>query len=62
MKKTYLTPCTNVLRVQAEQIVATSIGVSNESQNGLVGDVKGGDWSDIFSNEGGITSDSPFED
>ena len=62
MKKTYLTPCTNVLRVQTEQIVAESLSVNNNTRNDIVGDVKGGDWGDIFSNEGGITSDSPFED
>ena len=62
MKKTYSTPQTNILRMQPETMVAQSLNVDNTSHNDISGDVKGGDWGDIFSGQEAITSDSPFED
>ena len=62
MKKIYSAPRTEVLRVQTEQMVAASLGIDHTPHDGIGGDVKGGDWSDIFGNDGGNTSDSPFED
>jgi len=51
MKKQYIRPALEQMTAVAETIVAASLNISNDAQNGVSGDVKeskGDDWDDIW--------------
>lgn len=54
MKKPYITPRVAFFAVNLETLIAASLRVDNEAQNGISGDAKG-DWGNIW--DGDVSSD-----
>ena len=48
MKKIYQQPTITVVKIDANLPIANSLKINNEAQNGIVGDVKGNEWGDIW--------------
>ncbi|MBP3821846.1 MAG: hypothetical protein J6I36_00300 [Bacteroidaceae bacterium] len=51
MKKTYIQPTLSVVTIAQSLPIAVSLGVDNNKQNGIVGDVKGNDDWDIWGDD-----------
>lgn len=53
MKKTYITPIVTEVTIEAEQMLATSLGTSDETidtstPNGQLGSGNRGEWGDLW--------------
>ncbi len=51
MKKTYIQPTLSVVTIAQSLPIAVSLGVDNNKQDGIVGDVKGNDDWDIWGDD-----------